>query len=79
MDDLGRGKRKRAPTNRYKPVDPAENTRKRKKVEGNFGIEMNEIINLLDGDDEEADTKISEAVEKVEKRVMEEYKKRSKS
>ena len=76
---MGKGKRKRVPTNRYKPVDPAENTRKRKKLEGNFGVEMDGIINLLDGDDEEDETKIDEAVDRVEKRVMEEYTKQSKS
>ena len=68
--DLGRGKRKRVPTDRYKPED----TRERKKVKGNFGCEIREIIDLLDGDDEEVDAKIGVAVKRVEERVMEVFK-----
>ena len=75
ISDMGRGKRKRVKTDRYKPVDTEKKTGKEEKLEGDFDEDIREIMKILDGenDDEDNVSRLDALMKKVEGRVVGEY------
>ena len=76
MNELGRGKRKRVETDRYKPVPLENTTGKRKRAKGSleFDFKTNEIFDHMSGDDEKIRAEVDVEMKKVSGYIMKEYK-----
>ena len=76
MNELGRGKRKRVKTDRYKSVPLESTTGKRKRANGSleFDSNTNEIVDRMSGDDEKNRAEVDIEMKKVSGYIMKEYK-----